>query len=85
MDRPHWEPRRGLVAMVSLAATQSVVAKAMLLAMALVRRASARARRAEMLSAAPAWSSVELAAFVQTCYTQPPGQSPSLMKPLTNL
>ena len=99
MGRPRWEPRRALVAaMVSLAAIHSaggkkcsaeeperLFAKELLLAMAPVRWASERPRTAEMLSAAPAASSVELAAFVQACHTQPPGQLPMLMKPLTNL
>jgi len=99
MDRSHREPRRALVAAtVSVAATHSVEAKVCsakeaerllvkgpLLATAPVRSAWERARTAEMLSAAPGSSSAELSAFVPACHTQPPGQLPTLMRPLTNL
>ena len=83
MGRPHWEPQALVVAMVSHAATHSVAAKGLLLAP--VRVALVRARRAEMLLAVLVPSSAELAAFVQACHTQPPGQMPTLMKLWTDL
>ena len=93
MDRPHWEPRRALVAarhsvvakVCSAEKAESLLAKGLLLAMEPMHSVSEKAQTGEMLSAAPAASSAELLAFVLARHTQPPGQLRSLIKPSTNV
>ena len=95
MGRPHSNsgPRRALVAATHSVAARAgtakelevLSAKGLLLVMESARWVAERAGAAEMGSVVPAASSAELRGFVRACQTQPPGQLPTLMRPLTNL